>query len=73
MPTRDQIRQLLSLSPRERQVLSLVCEGLLYKEIAGRLEIKVSTVKAYMGRVFVKFGMEFFERKERYHYLKINI
>ncbi len=50
------------LSHRERQVLTLVCEGLTNAEIAGRLILAESTIKSHMSSIFVKFGVH--SRKE---------
>jgi FixJ family two-component response regulator len=43
-----------SLTPRERQVMSLVVAGLLNKQVAGELDINESTVKAHRGQVMRK-------------------
>jgi FixJ family two-component response regulator len=43
-----------SLTPRERQVMSLVVTGLLNKQVAGELDINESTVKAHRGQVMRK-------------------
>jgi DNA-binding NarL/FixJ family response regulator len=45
------------LSPREREVLVLVAEGLPNKLIARRLEISEKTVKAHLTRVFQQIGV----------------
>jgi DNA-binding NarL/FixJ family response regulator len=45
------------LSPREREVLALVCEGLPNKQIARRLEISEKTVKAHLTSVFRAIGV----------------
>ncbi len=42
------------LSPREQQVLELLAEGQLYKEIADQLEISYSTVHNYIRRIYQK-------------------
>jgi two-component system nitrate/nitrite response regulator NarL len=44
------------LSPRERQLVSLLTEGLRNKEIAGRMNITEGTAKAYLSRLFEKTG-----------------
>ena len=44
------------LSPRERQVMALVVEGLANKEIALRLEISPRTVESYRAWVMEKMG-----------------
>jgi DNA-binding NarL/FixJ family response regulator len=45
------------LSPREREVLALVAEGLPNKLIARRLAISEKTVKAHLTRVFQQIGV----------------
>jgi DNA-binding NarL/FixJ family response regulator len=44
------------LSPRERQLIHLLTEGLRNKEIAGRMNITEGTTKAYLSRLFEKTG-----------------
>lgn len=46
-----------TLSPREREVLHLVVEGLTTKEIARRLNIGVKTAENHRGRILSKLGM----------------
>jgi FixJ family two-component response regulator len=43
-----------SLTPREEQVMQLVVNGLLNKQVAGELNISEITVKAHRGRVMSK-------------------
>jgi FixJ family two-component response regulator len=43
-----------SLTPRERDVMTLVVSGLLNKQVAGELGISESTVKAHRGQVMQK-------------------
>ena len=45
------------LSPRERDVLLMVAEGLPNKLIAHRLGISEKTVKAHLTRVFARLGV----------------
>jgi DNA-binding NarL/FixJ family response regulator len=45
------------LSPRERQILSLVADGLSNREIGGQLKISLETVKAHLDRAFDKMGV----------------
>jgi DNA-binding NarL/FixJ family response regulator len=42
------------LSPREQEVLNLLAEGYLYKEIAERLNISIPTVNTYVRRMYEK-------------------
>jgi DNA-binding NarL/FixJ family response regulator len=43
-----------SLSPREEEVLQLLAQGYLYKEIAGRLDISLDTVRKHTGSIYSK-------------------
>ncbi len=42
------------LTPRENEVLLLLAEGLLYKEIGDRLEIKIDTVGTHIKSLYRK-------------------
>ena len=46
-----------SLTPRERQVLSLVASGLSSKDIARAMELSVRTVESHRARVNAKLGV----------------
>ncbi len=46
-----------NLTPREREVMTLVVTGLLNKQIAGRLGVGEGTVKFHRGRVMEKLGV----------------
>lgn len=46
------------LTPRERQVLALVREGLVNKQIARRLGISERTVKAHLSSAFAAIGVQ---------------
>ena len=48
--------RLEGLSPREREVLTLVTTGLKNKQIAGRLNVAEITVKAHRGHMMQKMG-----------------
>lgn len=45
------------ISPREREVLTLVCEGLGNKAIAQRLYLSLRTVENHLAAVFDKLGV----------------
>ena len=47
----------VTLTPRERQVLSLIHEGLTSKEIAARLDLSHRTVDDVRGRLIKRFGV----------------
>jgi len=42
------------LSEREQQVLDLLSQGLMYKEIADKLAISYETVHTYVRRIYEK-------------------
>jgi DNA-binding NarL/FixJ family response regulator len=43
-----------NLSPREQEVLDLLSQGLIYKEIADKLDISYETVHTYIRRIYEK-------------------
>ena len=45
-----------SLTPREREVMGLVTEGLMNKQIAGKIGLSEITVKVHRGNVMRKMG-----------------
>jgi DNA-binding NarL/FixJ family response regulator len=47
----------ISLSPREREVYDLLCEGLSNAEIGRQLFITPGTVKVHVHHVFDKLGI----------------
>jgi DNA-binding CsgD family transcriptional regulator len=46
----------MNLSPRQLQVMRLICEGQRDKEIAARLCISIFTVRFHAGRAMRKLG-----------------
>ena len=51
-------RRYRQLTNREKEVLSLVAEGLINKEIADRLELSVPTIKMHRSRASEKLAMD---------------
>jgi DNA-binding NarL/FixJ family response regulator len=52
-----QVPQPEPLSPRERQVLTLVAEGETNRGVASRLNVTEGTVKTYLARIFAKLDV----------------
>lgn len=50
--------QIESLSPRENEVLLLLSDGLLYKEIADQLSISIATVRQHIHKIYHKLHVE---------------
>ena len=46
------------LSTRENEVLELLAQGLLYKEIADRTGISTGTVKQHIHRIYQKMHVQ---------------
>lgn len=46
-----------TLSPREREILALLADGLVNKQIAARLGISTNTVKTHLELLFEKLGV----------------
>ncbi|SDU14152.1 response regulator transcription factor [Halopseudomonas salegens] len=49
--------QLASLTPQQFRVLTMVCDGLLNKQIAWELSVSEATVKAHVTAIFRKLGV----------------
>jgi DNA-binding NarL/FixJ family response regulator len=43
-----------ALAPREQDVLKLLADGCPYKEIADRMQVSLSTIRTYIGRIYEK-------------------
>lgn len=55
--TVKQARALVAkLTSREREIMSLACQGLLNKEIANRLNLSVRTIESHRGHAIQKIG-----------------
>ncbi|HET7304344.1 MAG TPA: response regulator transcription factor [Segeticoccus sp.] len=55
-PDPARLRRLEELTPREREVVALVGEGLTNEEIAERLFLSPTTAKTHVSRAMVKVG-----------------
>jgi DNA-binding NarL/FixJ family response regulator len=54
----SEVEKLLHLSPRERQILELLAEGLRVKEIAERLELSPATVHTHVRNAIAKLEVD---------------
>lgn len=45
------------MTPTERQVASLVAEGLSNREVAARLFVTTKTVEAHLSKIYGKLGI----------------
>lgn len=52
-----QPRRRVSLTPREREIVALLRQGMRNKQIAGEMGITEGTVKIYLFRLFHKLGV----------------
>ncbi|GAA1217789.1 hypothetical protein GCM10009646_01190 [Streptomyces aureus] len=50
--------ELAGLSPRERDILALICDGLTTREIGKRLYLSEKTVKNHISRLLAKLGVQ---------------
>ena len=48
----------LSLSPRQAEVVKHLLRGRSDKQIAGELNIGVPTIRTYLGRLLLRFGVQ---------------
>jgi DNA-binding NarL/FixJ family response regulator len=55
---RKQHNPITGLSPREREVLELMAQGLANTAIAGRLVVSDGAVEKHIGNIFAKLGLE---------------
>ena len=46
-----------ALTPRQRELVGLMAEGLRYAEIAERLDLSPFTVRNYVERIFERLGV----------------
>lgn len=47
----------LDLTPREREVLALMVEGLNNRHIVGQLNVSASTIKSHVSSILTKLGV----------------
>jgi len=52
------LKRCKTLTPRESQILELVCKGLMNKQIAAKVGLSEITVKIYRGQAMKKMGAQ---------------
>ena len=57
-PAGDTTRPVGELTPRQREVLALVAEGLSYKEAGARLNLSPRTIKYHMAEITAQLHLE---------------
>jgi DNA-binding NarL/FixJ family response regulator len=55
--TEKRVARLASLTPREREILEYITEGLTNKDIAAKLDVSFSTVRVHRGHLMKKLGV----------------
>jgi LuxR family maltose regulon positive regulatory protein len=50
----DSLSTAASISPREQEVLRLMCAGYSNREMAGKLSVSESTIKTHVGNIYLK-------------------
>ncbi|RCK75131.1 MAG: Two-component response regulator [Ignavibacteriae bacterium] len=64
----------LNLTPREKQIASLYCEGFTYKQIAEKLYISPQTVRTHLKKFHCKFKNAYLDQsavKNKHKLLKV--
>jgi len=61
----DPLEGLSQLTERQREVLSLFCAGLVYRDIAEKLVVAEATVKSNMGTIDEKLGLDSLPSNQR--------
>ncbi|GMR09106.1 MAG: hypothetical protein BMS9Abin26_2120 [Gammaproteobacteria bacterium] len=54
----QQIRGLETMTPRQQDVVRMVCDGANNKTIANKLSIKERTVKTHLSSIYTKLGVQ---------------
>jgi DNA-binding NarL/FixJ family response regulator len=57
-PVRPEVSGLETLTPREEEILALLASGCLYKEISGRLDISLNTVRTHLKNIYEKLHVQ---------------
>jgi DNA-binding NarL/FixJ family response regulator len=52
------VARALELSGQQARIVELLLEGMTDKEIAAAMELKFSTVRTYLDRIFLRLGVD---------------
>ena len=53
----DSLSMAASISPREQEVLRLMCDGSSNREMAAKLSVSESTIKTHVGNIYLKLNV----------------
>jgi DNA-binding NarL/FixJ family response regulator len=53
-----EVKEMLNITEREKEILALLSKGLLYKEIAEQLHIATGTVKQHIHKIYEKMHVQ---------------
>ncbi len=65
MDKQEAKEKLGNLTGREREVLSLFCQGKPYRDIASKLFLAERTIRVHMGNIYTELGLHDLELAER--------
>ena len=60
-----------ALSTREMEVLAGLAEGLMYKQIAGRLQIAENTVRRHVSAIYGKLHVQCRAHAARHYFVSV--
>ena len=58
MPVDPMTQRINDLTPRERQIISLTCQGMKAKDLAYHLSISESTARHYLSSIYTKLDLD---------------
>ncbi len=56
--TWEAVAETLDLSPQQERIVALLLRGMRDKQVACELGLSVPTVRTYLGRIFLRLGVQ---------------